>query len=344
MYKDREFNQFVRSGPDRNRSTLLFMTHDFAHLVADESWVGSVSGWVREQAARRSMVLTGPMHIIRVRPWSAHLTVESSEGTLWFKANCPAMAFEPPLQVELALVAPDSVQTPLGIDSKRGWMLTLDHGDPLEDRAANELQTWLDMLLEIIEIQQRCMPHRTRLLATGLPDCAPGSVVDRFDRLVVLLSALPEAHPSKLSESDRLQLSEARSSIAEAAEILLDGPLGSSWQHGDAHMRNVFRVRDKVRVFDFGDSQWAHVLESLVVPYSIVSEEHPDWWRQISEVCAGQWGVSRGEFNESWTAARRTQAVNRASTWHAVSEDISAESWAQWAPHAREHLMRSVHV
>lgn len=331
-------------GSDENRSRLLAMAQDFVRRVTDQSWVKCISEWAQTQATSRHIRVTGEPQLQRVRPWSALFTLDTTDGALWLKANCRAMAFEPMLHAELAQLAPGSIQAPLGVDADRGWMVTLDHGRTLADQNLDDPREWMDVVQHLIQLQQRCMSQRERLLATGLPDCAPDTVPARFDRLVVLLSNLPPEHPSRLGESDRQQLADARELIVQAAHALAAGPLGSSWQHGDAHLNNVYRVNGDLRVFDFGDSQWAHVLEALVVPYSILRGVQPDGWNHLKDMCADLWGISGSVFEEMWAAALRTQAVNRASTWHAVSEEIGTGEWPEWSAHAREHLMRSVNV
>ncbi len=320
------------------------MTPHFEELTRDSAWRESVSLWVREHAQRHGITVRGDLLPFRVRPWSTHLTIESDEGRLWFKAVCEAMNHEPRLQTELAELVPDAVRAPLAIDEVSGWMLTSDHGEPLPKRREATAKDWLTVLLDVVDMQQRLMPYRERLLATGMPQCAPETVVDRFDRLSVLLSDLPDAHPSHLDLEDRTRLAEGRDDLAAAVDTLNAGPLGTSWQHADVHVDNVFLDHDRPRVFDFGDSQWAHVMETLVVPFSILSHEHPSWWKHIREVWSGAWGIQDQQFDTMWAAARRTQAVNRASTWHGLNDSVGSELEAEWSAMARHHLLRAVNV
>lgn len=326
------------------RSTLVSMAQDFGTLLASPSWRDAVTSWVQAECQAHGIELTGPLTQYRLRPWSAHVTFASDAGVLWFKASCAALAYEPLLQQELAHLAAGAVENPLAIDAERAWMLTFDHGAPLGKQPADQSADWLATVLEVIELQQRVMAHRERLLATGLPDCAPETVVARFDRLHVLLRQLPEGHPSRVNEVDSAKLTDVRDLIESAVQVLLAGPLGSSWQHGDVHLGNVFDADDRLRLFDFGDSQWAHVLESLVVPYSILSGQHPGWWQQIREACRQAWDLNNHQFDELWQAVLRTQAVNRASTWHALTETMSPGAHSEWAFLARHHLMRSANV
>ena len=126
--------------------------------------------------------------------------------------------------------------------------------------------------------------------------------------------------------------------------VLDSGPLGCSWQHGDLHLGNVYSDGEQIQLFDFGDSQWAHVLETLVIPFSILNAEHPDWWRPIRAASAEAWDLSEAQFDSLWSAARVTQAVNRASTWHSLSEGLSLDTFADWAHNAKQHLLRLAHV
>ena len=320
------------------------VSHNDARIWGTSAWVLHADVWIREWARNAGVELRTELTLHRNRPWSAHYTLESDIGRLWFKASCPAMGFEPALQAQIAAVAPNMVVEPLAIEPARGWMLTLDQGAPVTNDHEGTLADWLAFVLQIVSLQQELMGQRERVLATGVLDCSPDTVIDRFDRLVVLLSQLPPEHPSHLSASDVAELVSIRGGVEHSVEILLAGPLGASWQHGDAHLGNAFVRAEGVGVFDFGDSQWGHVLETLVVPYSILEAEHPDWWTHVESTWRHAWGLDETTFDVMWAAARQTQAVNRAATWHAINECVSAEPHHQWADRARHHLMRTIDV
>lgn len=172
------------------------MDRPFSDLVATEGWRAAATGWVEDRLASVGRKVTGVIEQPRIRPWSTQLVVPTDRGTVWFKANCPAMAFEPGLHALLAELEPGEVDAPLAIDADRGWMMTADRGKTLGD-----------------------------------------------------------SHEATLEE-------------------LLAAPLPSSLQHGDLHPANVFVVDAGMRLFDFGDAQWAHVLEVLAVPYGLLHPHH----------------------------------------------------------------------
>lgn len=334
----------IDTSSGQNPPNVDSVDHNDARFWGTSAWLPHAEAWVREWARGAGVGLLSEFMLYRNRPWSSHYTLESDMGRLWFKASCGALGFEPALQTQIAAFAPELVHDPLAIDSDRGWMLTLDQGTPVGNDHNGTLVDWLTFVLQIVSLQQGLMGHRERVLATGIPDCSPGTVVDRFDRLVVLLSQLPSDHPSQLSDLDVAELAAVRADVEHAVDVLMDGPLGPSWQHGDAHLGNAFTRADGVAVFDFGDSQWGHVLETLVVPYSILETEHPNWWNHVESAWRHAWGLNEATFTDMWTAARRTQAVNRAATWHAINECVSAEPLHQWADRARHHLLRTIDV
>lgn len=316
------------------------MDRSFGEQVASESWFDEANEWIRDRLARHQIRVTGTIERHRSRPWSAHLRASTEEGTVWFKAGCPSMAFEPALQQLLAELLPGQIQPPIEIDAERGWMVTWDHGPTVADDHEVTIRDWQEAVVIVADMQQRLMPHRDRLLATGLPDCDPITVKGRFRRLVDVLAELPSEHPSHLSDDDIADLMSVQHRVVQAADALAAAPIGSSWQHGDLHPGNLFGSGHQLRVFDLGDGQWAHAFEVLVVPYSNVVRDHPNGWARLRDACLEVWQMDRDQFEALWSAVTVTQPVNRALTWHAALAHAGTADMGAWGGNARHHLMR----
>lgn len=317
------------------------MGRPFSERVVGEDWRRAAETWIAEQLALHGHSLEGPVEQPRVRPWSTQLTVSADAGALWFKANAAALAFEPALHAELARLAPDAIDEPYAIDAGRGWMLTRDRGVTLRDSREPTGDDWRQVIAEVASIQQITAHHGERLLAAGLPDYSPGTVLDRFDRVIEIFSAHPEDHPAHVDADLRHRLREVRPAIEEAVLALSDGPLPTTWQHGDVHPNNVFALPDgSVRLFDFGDGQWAHAAESLCVPYGWITSLTQIEWEPVLEAYAEAWDLEPARVHEVLASAQLTQAVNRAASWSAFLDEASAAEWTEWGDGPLHHLSR----
>jgi Phosphotransferase enzyme family len=221
----------------------------FADVVTSAAWRAEAEDWIKEQLASAGSRMTGEITQPRVRPWSTQLSVPTDVGILWFKANCPDLAFEPALHATLSTLEPDEVDEPFAVDRGRGWMLTRDRGRTLLDSHEPTLADWQAVVTVAARMQRRLAKHQTELLDTGLPYCSPASVPERYDVMIERLSALPEDHPSHLPEEAAIRLRDGRDEVSRAVELLSDGRMPSSFQHGDLHPGNVFVVDGGLRVF-----------------------------------------------------------------------------------------------
>ncbi|MEA5119258.1 MAG: phosphotransferase [Propionicimonas sp.] len=129
----------------------------------------------------------------------------------------------------------------------RGRTLGADHEPTLDD--------WRLVVERAADLQRAVAGHRDAMLATGLPDCAPGTVLERFDAVYERLRTMPVGHPSRLTDEEAALLADRRGSVAAAGDLLVDAALPDTLQHGDLHPGNVFAC-DR-GLFDFGDAQWA---------------------------------------------------------------------------------------
>jgi hypothetical protein len=303
----------------------------FRDEVETSEWLADVERWIDDRLTERGWSRTGPGDQRRVRPWSTQVVVPSDHGPVWFKANNPRLAHEAAVHAMLARIAPDLVDEPLGVDAARGWLLTADRGRTLRDRDGLTHEDLAQVLAVTADLQRRAIDREAELLDAGLPDCRPQTVVARFDQLCEELAALPADHPSHLDADALVGVAGLRPGIVEAAALLGPGPLPSSFQHGDAHPGNVFAVDRGLRLFDFGDAQWAHVLESLAVPYGVaLRAELP--WPPLQAAYAEEWAdlVSPAELDRLLQAAIVTHAVNRAQLWLWSVEGARPDELAEW--------------
>lgn len=304
----------------------------FSQAVATPAWRTEATRWIEESLARVGRRVTGDVEQPRIRPWSTQLVVPTDRGTVWFKANCPSTGYEPAVHLALSELEPDEVEAPLAIDADRGWLMTADRGQTLQDIHDATPQEWQAVVALAARVQRQVAGHRDELVGAGLPDCSPETVPARYADLVEELAALPTDHPSHLTgdEADGLR---ARSDVVERAVAdLVAAPLPASLQHGDLHPGNVFVVDGTMRFFDFGDAQWAHVLEVLAVPYGYATRvtHHP--WAPLLDAYAQVWAdlLDRDALEALMAPAMVTHAVNRSFTWLGAIRGAQSKELAEW--------------
>lgn len=310
----------------------------FSDLVSTEAWRAEATAWIGAVLADRGVEVTGPIEQPRIRPWSTQLTVPTDAGLVWFKACCPSMAFEPALQRTMARLVPGMVAGPLAIETERGWMLTVDHGLTVGDQRDPTPLDWQRGLLAAARAQQVLAGHRDELLATGLPDCGPETVVDRFDRLLELQRRLPEEHGGRVDPDRLAQLTARRPEVVDACATLTELALPTTWNHGDLHPWNLFGTGDGVAFFDLGDGTWASAIEILCVPYGSITGRGAVPWADVVAVWQDAWGLTDGDLEAAWWASGFTHAVNRAATWHRALASATAAEVDEWGDAVQHHL------
>lgn len=312
----------------------------FSQVVRGAAWRSQAEAWVEHavgELGARVVGVTQP----RVRPWSTQLRVETTQGRFWFKANCPASAFEPRLQSVLAGLVPDDVDRPVAIDAERGWLLTADRGTTLQESHEPTLDDWVAVVRAEAALQQAVAAHGAELLATGIPDCAPGTVPARFDDMLGRLTALPPGHPVRLDDDAAARLAHAGPVVEKAAATLADGPVPTTLQHGDLHPGNVFAIDGALRIFDFGDAQWACALEALCTPRAVLRGGAVPW-EAVERAYVEAWDldVSARELDRLLAAAAVTEAVNRSLTWWGAVAQADDAELADWGEGPARHLAR----
>ncbi len=312
----------------------------FSQTVTTPEWRAEAEAWITTQLTVAGLAATGAIEQRRVRPWSTQLVVPTDGGVVWLKANCTAQAFEPRLQELLAGLAPERVDEPLAVDQERAWMLTRDRGATLGESRTPTVDDWRRIVAAWASLQRDVASRGRAVLDAGVPDCAPPTVPERLDRMIIALSALPEDHPAHLTEDRARRLHEARPRVVDAARALADSPLPVTLQHGDLHLWNVFAVGDELHFFDFGDAQWAHPLESLCIPWAVTHHDSTAPWDELLAAYHEPWSdlVTRDELSDLMAAAVVTQPVNRSFTWWECLAEATGEEWREWGEAPARHL------
>ena len=154
----------------------------------------------------------------------------------------------------------------------------------------------------------------------------------------------PDDDPAHLAADVVERLEVARPSVRDAACALGNGPLPVTVQHGDLHPGNVFEVDGRLRVFDFGDTQWAHPLESLPIPWAMTKDDPSIRWQDLLFAYHEPWRdlLTIDELAELLAAAVVTQPVNRSFGWWEGLTEATEDEWDEWGEAPARHLAHVV--
>jgi len=215
--------------------------------------------WIHARVAELGAVLTGEIEQPHRRAWSTVLRVPTDRGTLWFKANPRAKAYEAAVVELLAERRPDAVPGLLAVDRRRGWLLMTDGGTRLRElvEAERDLGRWLDVLPRYARLQLDLAPDRDALLAAGAPDRRLERLPGLYRELLAGLDWLPAEQLDRL----RRLVGWVDTSCATLARL----GVRETIQHDDLHDGQVF-VRDgDYLFFDWGDACVTHPFLTMAV-------------------------------------------------------------------------------
>jgi Phosphotransferase enzyme family len=270
----RNFTEVVgweRSQRDKYREVariLARIARILRRILGAVGWRGNRVRWRTAGAYARAMYsdwiaqvtpypLTGPIEVIKDRPWSLVAKVRTAGGLLWFKENRAGSHFEAGLLDALARWVPDAVLTPLATDPARGWSLQPDGGAVLRDADPRpDAQAWADLLADHAGLQRRLAAHVPEMLALGVPDQRPHTLMAQLDRLP------PNDHVDAL-----------RPRLAADCAALTTSAIPPTLQHDDLHDGNVF---GSGRCFDWGDANIAHPFSVLLIALRVAADEFDD--------------------------------------------------------------------
>jgi aminoglycoside phosphotransferase (APT) family kinase protein len=220
----------------------------------DPTWLAGATAWIDEHADR-----TGEVEQPHVRPWATALRVPTRDGTLWFKANVPALAHELPVIEVLGARFPAAVPDLVALDEARHWMLMRDGGEQLSDVIERErkLEHWLDVLPLYAELQIAATNDADQLIARGAPDRGLTILAAQYEQLLGRVEGL--------TDSERAAFQELVPHAASLCDQLASVGIPETIQHDDLHDNNVLTRDGTHVVFDWGDSCVTHPFLTMSV-------------------------------------------------------------------------------
>lgn len=231
----------------------------------EPGWQKSARDWIRIQAERNSIQLSGEIEQPHAYAWSTVMRVPSSAGTLFFKATAGETLHEIALTEMMAGWFPDCLPELLAVDTARGWMLMRDGGEQLRAsiRPTKDVSPWEPVITKYAELQIGLAGHVDEILALGIPDHRLAALPALYKQLLADEPSLMLDEEKGLTSADLQRLQSLAPRFERICADLAAFGIPESVNHGDFHDGNVL-VRDgRVTFFDWGDADVTHPFVSL---------------------------------------------------------------------------------
>jgi hypothetical protein len=251
--------------------------------------------------------------------------VPTTDGDLFFKADPPALAFEPALTIALAQRRPDCVPEVVASDLDRAWFLMRDVGPQLREVLAGsgDPGIWDELLPLYARLQLDLSDSVDEVIAFGTPDDRAGNLRAAFEELLPrweLESLLPLA------------------AVIEDSAERLDETIPISVVHEEFNDNNVHLGAGGPVVIDWGEAVVGHPFAGLVVTMRGLV----DRWgyepggpelRRLRDLYLEPWTVFAplAELVELFDLAYALGMVSRALSWDRILAPLDEEECAEYA-------------
>jgi len=231
----------------------------------DPNWLKQASDWIETETSRQHIGILGPIEQPHIYPWSTVLRVPTNEGTLFFKATAAETSYEAALTQMLVNWYPHCTPELVAVETKRGWMLMRDGGEPLRAaiRPTQDVTPWTPIISLFSELQVGLADHVTELLALGIPDWRLTHLPKLYSQLLTDTDSLLLDKPGGLSSEDFQRVQELTPRFAQICNELAAFGIPETLNHGDFHDGNVLLKNGRVTLFDWGDGCVTHPFVSL---------------------------------------------------------------------------------
>lgn len=228
-------------------------------------WQKGAHDWIRAEAERNSIRLTGEIEQPHAYAWSTVMRVPSDEGVLFFKATAGETIHEIALTEKLAGWFPDCMPDLVAVDTVRGWMLMRDSGETLRDsiRPMKDVRPWEPVITKYAEVQIGLAEHVDEILALGIPDHRLAALPALYKRLLTDEESLMLDQEKGLTFADFHQLQNLSPRFEQICMDLSAYGIPESVNHGDFHDGNVLLKNGRITFFDWGDASVTHPFASI---------------------------------------------------------------------------------
>ena len=228
-------------------------------------WQKQAHDWIRAEAKRNSIQLTGEIEQNHAYAWSTVMRVPSTAGMLFFKATAPETIYESALTKKMAGWFPDCLPDLVAVDTARGWMLMRDGGDQLRAsiRPTKDVRPWEPVIAQYANLQIGIAARVDEILALGIPDHRLAVLPVLYKQLLTDKTSLMIDQEKGLTSAEFQQLKNLTSRFEQICADLAAFGIPESVNHGDFHDGNVLVKDGRITFFDWGDASVTHPFTSL---------------------------------------------------------------------------------
>lgn len=256
----------------------------------DPEWQKQAHAWIRSEADRHSIQITGAIEQPHIRPWSTVMRAPTNAGTIFFKATAGETIYEIALTKLLASLQPNCMPDLIAVDTTRGWMLMRDSGETLRGsiRPTKDVRPWEPVITKYAELQIGLTQHVDEILALGIPDNRLVALPALYKQLLTDEESMMLDQEKGLTSVDFQQLQNLSPRFEQICADLATFGIPESINHGDFHDGNVLLKNGRITFFDWGDANVTHPFVSLRTWFVSmeIALELDDWAPPTSEMTA----------------------------------------------------------
>ncbi|MFC2078841.1 phosphotransferase [Candidatus Bipolaricaulota bacterium] len=298
---------------------------------AEPGWMDRVSAWIHTELETRGIRVVDSIEQPHVRPWSAVLSVPTSEGTFFFKACAEVLVHEVAVTQALSQWKPDCSPKILASDPERGWMLMADGGTTVREaiKADGDMGHWDRLLPRYAQLQIDLASRVDDLLKQGLPNRLLPTLPGQIETLLGDKDMLLIDQPEGLTSAEHERLIGMKEHLEALCDQLAALPVPESIHHGDFHDANIFLDGGLYVFFDWGDSSAAHPFFSLRTAFVIIEyfqgyKEGSPELAKLRDAYLGPWRQygSREELVAIFDLSARLSPLTSALGWNRVVSSL----------------------
>lgn len=320
----------------------------------DPAWQEQAHDWIRAEAKRNSIQLTGEIEQPHAYAWSTVLRVASNTGILFFKATAGETIYEIALTEKLARWFPDCMPDLVASDPARGWMLMRDGGEQLRTsiRPTKDVRPWEPVITKYAEVQIGLAEHVDEILALGIPDHRLAALPALYSQLLTDDKSMMVEREKGLTSADYQQLQNLIPRFEQICANLAAFGIPESVNHGDFHDGNVLVKGGRITFFDWGDASVTHPFVSLRTFFVSmeIALDLDDWAPPTSEMLTlrdrylARWErfASKEQLLRAYNVSRPVASIVKALSWHTTisrMDDALRDEYAWIVPEVLREFM-----